>query len=637
MGLTRAGDQVTVLLDGEPVTYLVPLEVVRSSGGARLDYARFLYDLSQTDERIENLQTPATFNHTVAAIVNGTTIFHGWLHKQDLAVDAGEQVIVTASILPQEFGVPVRGTLVWDQRTEEYVTIPGDLLFNPLIDGVVEGNMSSRSDTAREDAQVWVDPESVRTDEAKAYRDESASEWVLTEALHSFTRFQRSVTTSSVTQRVRPPDTRGALEIDDDAIPIQNLRIPFGTTVPQALDLLTHPFGYDWYVDAGFSAGGGPQVRIYKRGSGTEKTVTMQAVGETLDLETTNCTGFRLSVDIGNRVNKLRLVGSRKQWEMGVELYRGWPVADDALTAADLDKDDPGSQYADKPDVWRLLVGNEAGDYSGTRSGGTNPIPESPRDWSSFGALYDTRRPAEDCLTRGPDGQRLPPQLEWSDDGGTTWQPVPESWHWSLLETQLGIRFNGQMPPDELIAAGDDAAVRLCCTLTFDECLEAKAAVPGRNAEIDEDGDVWQVLDVSDRYHSRQVNTLGDEATFVWESGMDKDERDDSESIGTAADYLIKEADGAEIDGAIKLRGILTDYAIGDLITSIAGRNIDLNRRARDPNSAEEEQEPRYLQVMGLAWRFGTEQETHLVTRPQYLDPWYQPGVRPDGLVGMVE
>src|SRR5690606_4368716 len=122
---------------------------------------------------------------------------------------------------------------------------------------------------------------------------------------------------------------------------------------------------------------------------------------------------------------------------------------------------------------------------------------------STFGILYDKRRRAEDCLTFGTDMFRQPPRLEWSDDGGTTWQPVPDDgWQWSLLETQLGIRFQGNTPPQELMAAGDNARVRLCCTVVGDECIEGKAAAEGFNVDVmGEPGEVWQVLDVSDRYH----------------------------------------------------------------------------------------------------------------------------------------
>jgi hypothetical protein len=641
-----------VFLDDEEVDYLIPLEIIRTSGGQRLDFARFKYDLASTGEHVENLKTPAEWNkivevrfyETEQAAEDGSpheTLFWGHLGRQDLEVGKRESVEVIAVVRYHDIGRPIDGMWVYDVRNEEPVLLRGDVVFQPLIDGVIEDSMSVHSSDEHEDAQLWADPESHRTDEADTYAGGEPSEWVLSEALHSLTRFYGNPGGGFLSDPnvVRPPEVRGSEDIDD-SVPFQNVRIPYGTPLAVALDMILHPLGYDWYINhpSVFVFEEPPELTVYRRGQGEEKTVTMQAWGQALDLDVTNLEEFSLSVDVNNRVNKVELLGSRKQWEIGFELYRGWDIADDALTAADLEKGNIASEYNtnNKHDPWRLWVANEAGDYSGTRSGGANSIPEEPRDWTEFGCLYDHRRFAEDCLTKGPDGQRLPPQVEWWNPDTSGWEPLPDddpSWSYQILESQLGIRFNSNYPPHRLIAAGDSGKIRMTCTLTTDEPLRVVVASEGRDPEADEEGDVWFKRDVSDRYHYRQVNVIGDYQSFVWQSGEEKDERDDEEALTTLAEYVLAEEDGADMEGELRLPGIRTDYQIGDLITSINGRNINLNRRSElgGQNTDEEAAEPKYPQIVGIAYKLQGKPRTILAMTQQQIDPWFRPGSRPDG------
>src|SRR5690606_4398124 len=103
----------------------------------------------------------------------------------------------------------------------------------------------------------------------------------------------------------------------------------------------------------------------------------------------------------------------------------------------------------------------------------------------------------------------------------------------------FGVRFLGDTPPESLHAAGDDARLRLTATITADAVIDSKVAVDGRSPTINESGDVWQVLDVSDRYHYRAINTVGDFACDLTTGPGGTDETDDTSRLQQAAEYML--------------------------------------------------------------------------------------------------
>jgi hypothetical protein len=638
------------------VAYLVPLEIHRRAGGQRLDEASFLYDLSQTGERIANMDTPTDWNRQVEVRLwdpvaeEYTPIFWGDLTSQRLVVDGdSEQVFVSAAVFSYHFGTTLRGPFVKNPSTsapegEEYqfdLTLPEDITFNPNIDGIIESNMSPDSAGSH---RYWLDPESVRTTEAIAYQGSGPpAMWSMEEAVKAL-----CWRCNEDEEFIKNPIDFDALT---DAPEPQNVRMPPGKHLPFYLDHLLHPYGFDWFVHLEDIDGETERrIKIFRRGEGTPKSLYMQPVGETLELDPadpsyTNCVAFDLTTDVGNVANKVRVYGGRKQYEITFELYRGWPESDDGLSEADLDRSDPASQYNTngKTKVWRLWVANEAGDWNETRTG-VAPIPDAPRDWSDFGVLVPRRRKIEDCLTKDDEGRRLPEQLEYSDgehedpedeESELVWKPVPKAWTWSVHESQMAIEFVGDQPPAELIAAGADAKLRVTCTLTGDERIYADAGGEGRavdpNTESPNGRTVQMDVDASDRFAFREVVspiTSDDYWSRINDGSQEDDERDDQEALQTFADYILDDVSPAQMGGRIILLDVVADYEIGDHVANISGREIDLRRNSQNATT------PKYMQITGVTWRpqnreGGTELETVL---PE-VDPFYRPGARPDGEV----
>lgn len=608
LGDTSGGDIVPA---SDQVTYLIAQELNWTAGGQQLDNATFLWNLGDSTApitQVQNITTPTNWNRQIEVRLydaNGSTftpLFWGDLTGQQITPNSA---VVTASVFPYHFGDVLDGPMVYDTISEDDVTLPEPIEFNPLIDGIIEGNMSSRERFGKH--HVWGDPESFRTDEAETYQAETLSNWTLQEAV------------KAVCWRCNPDETYIKNPSDFSAFDgydpePQNVVLPWGKYLPEYLDGLLHPLGFNWCLSLSQSGTSTEKrITIFRRGDGPELTLPMQAIGNTLDLGSTECDSFDLSTDVGGLANEIKLRGSRYQYEVTIDLYRGWVEADDSQTESDLDKGVPTSNYETKPYVWRLFVANEAGDYNSTRST-TQPIPAAPRDWSEYDVLVPRRRQIEDCLTYADDGKRRPPFLEWSDDDGSTWQPVPPSWSYTIYQTQMAIEFVGDRPPAELIAAGDNAKLRVTCTMTADVAIEETAA---KRTETPNGRKVVAGLDVSDRYHYRQIAITGSLASQLNTAGTDPaDTRDDTTALTSFAEQIRGDEESARMSGSFGLIGLNLNYWIGDLLTEISGRAISLNRNSAGGT-------PKYLQVMGVSW-YPQQQRTRLVTVAPDADVYVQ-------------
>lgn len=634
----------TVHVPDDLVTYLRCEEISRHAGGDKLDHAVFTYLLPVTGEHVENLQTPTGWTRQIEVWWNdGTTdhpLFWGDLTQQRLQVGATtENVVVTASVFPYHFGQTLRGPLVRDPLSGENVYLPEDITFNPLIDGVCEDNMSERT---AGDMHLWGDPESYRTEKAREYQADELHVWTLEEAVKAL-----CWTCNGDEEFIKNPKQEDFGNFAEAPNP-QDIKLPRGKHLPFYLDALLHPFGFDWFV--GLSEEEDvleKRIRLFRYGVArpgeTSKTVSMQPWGEALELDTeaesyTNCVAFDLTTEVGNAATKVRVEGGRKQYEITCELYRGWDEDDDDLTESDLDIANPESVYNTDPTkrpVWRLWVANEAGDWNGKRIG-IGSIPSTPRDWSDFGVLVPRRRVIEDCLTKDAQGKRREPFVQWWNPASSEtvkWEPLPQDedgWSYKIHETQMAIEFIGRTPPLAMMAAGEDAALRVTCTITADERIYAEAdpsgnSPNGRTNELE--------IDASNRFAYRHRVTFA-EATSVPaavsfssiieldEPGSEADERDDTEAIQQFADYVLEQEESALMQGRLLCPGTEVGYAIGDLIQKVAGREVSLNR-----NGASAPQE-KPLQVTGYVIR-PQQQVTELVTSALEADPFYRPGARP--------
>jgi hypothetical protein len=660
----RMGNVAGLPADGKSTDQnLQVISVRRSANGEEQDYAVLRYKLEETDERVvdfsieegvvRQVDVYANLNEVFGSGSGETLVFWGELVEEQSRVGRGEEIFDIPKICNYHFGSrlygPVMpkagvnsGALSGDETTQRH----GPILFNPEIDGIVVGNRSAaqlalNGLNSLADLYLWIEPESMRTANAVDYQDPinpadtpNPDKWGLTEAvwtlLWSCNPDETFIQNPWKGHLENVFNLLGNFGLSSTERELVNVKLRNGGYLPELLDELLIPRGFGWYVKPIYS-GGGPakanMILFFQYGRGPEVTLRMQRPGETLSPLPANLDQLEIATDIGNIANTVVAFGGYIEREVTIELKRGWPADKDSLSY-DVLTESTGDQFEDNKNVWRLWVGNEAGDYNFTRP----PVLGKPWLTIDGNALDLTdvfvdwlpqRLQMHDCLTQYPESpdpaqsnngaaRRRQPFVEWQDPAqGNAWKPLPGGWGEVLLENQIGIYFGADEPPRELIEAGEAARIRITGTLRSDMRLTATAAqLPSspnpRQVEL--------FLDVSDRFFDRQVETTGDHRS-VLEGLPTADERDDTDKIVKFVEDVREIEDAANLTASFRIPGIHLEYEIGNVITKIDGRNIVLNRKTPTADTQ------LFLQIMSIELNCA-EQWTELRTQGLH------PGVR---------
>ncbi|HEV3021808.1 MAG TPA: hypothetical protein VGX76_05055, partial [Pirellulales bacterium] len=170
--------------------------------------------------------------------------------------------------------------------------------------------------------------------------------------------------------------------------------------------------------------------------------------------------------------------------------------------------------------------------------------------------------------------------VQYSLDQGTTWLPIAqlEDRTCLVLERECGIRFDGLMPPRELLnpPSGFTAMVRVTATMRDDLRLGATVGPDGTSPLA---GLAPAFLDESERWHWREV---GAKSRFNGVSGLTANTADDTIQINLYAQWLYNVWDLADVCGMIAVEGLDSGfpYDLGQVIVGIAGRQISFNGKS---------------------------------------------------------
>jgi hypothetical protein len=575
--------------------------VVQSASGSRLDFAELEYAL--TTYLIDRVQ-PADFSRMIeVTLPDGidTRLHRGdYVSETERVEQDAESLTAQSQLRPYHFGEPVKGMLVFDPASESGKVIPYPVTFNPSVDDQIRFNRSDKTPAGGEPF-YWLHGEAAWTPLSREYHEVTeAQEWTLAEAVEAVC----DMLNGDETFIANPTD----FSILDDAPKIRDVTIPLGKYLPQVLDMLLIPLGFNWYLDYR-SGNDDPQITFFEIGVGDEKELWYQAPGESVNLAFSNVNEYEVSRGIGDSFNQVRVLGGFKQYEVTLPLYPGWPETDDEITPGELNKTSEGGQYEGHENVWRLFVANEDGtlDPTAPRLGVTPVVPD-------LSAVSDPwvprRRNIEEPLTyMGQEGdpdteERRPFFLEYADevdeDGDPSWKPVPEDWSVRLLPDQIGVYLDGDSPPQDLFDAAEDLRMQITGTIMVDERLVGEAlrqshAVNGRDYEL--------LLDMPDKFVFRERLTTGDYASRFHTSSNPNgaDERDDSTAITEYAEQIRDKNENAEIDCEFKLPGLHIEYQIGDLLTRINGREISLDAASEDAPAQ------RYVQIVERRFEYGND------------------------------
>jgi hypothetical protein len=542
--------------------------VVQSAGGSRMDYAELVYGLK---DHLQDRDQPSGFSRRVHVRMpdeNKTLLADGDYVSESASVQqSGETLTATAQQRQYFFGHPLKYYDVHSPLSDLNAEIEDDIIFNPVVDDKTVFNMS---DLLRPGetffGRLWTHPEMADTTTGEGYQEQVREEWTLKDAVES------------ICELLNPNEEfvwnpTSLEDVIEDAPPLRAVTIPLGTYLPQALDLLLIPLGYNWFVDYDYPI---PRIVIFGIGKGEEKTLCMQRVGESLNLEWSNLNQFQISNSIGDSFNDVLAMGQFEEAEFTFPLFPGWQSSLDSTSLADLNKNAAG--YDGKEAAWRLWIANEAGDInpSTTRLGQTPTVPDLRAVFTKY---IPHRRTIGEPLTflqgmsstDADETQRRPVLVEYSVDGGTTWEAMKDEWSVKLCPNQIGILFDSEDVPEELHSAASLARVRITGTIFGDARIQYRAtkedwAVNGRT--------VQQVIKRPEKFQKRWRQATGTYASVLTGPA---DEKDDSTEIETFAKKLRDQNHYAEVDCEFRLPGWHLEYKIGDLISKIEGREINLD------------------------------------------------------------
>jgi hypothetical protein len=400
------------------------VSVTRSAGGHRLDHANLQYDLGDAQVDLVDWETPT--NQSVKCEVHlvdpaggdsGGCVFSGEFGISTIRIDRGESLNLQARIEPWHFGDPLLGPHVLDVDEETVLTPHAKIIFQPEIDGVICDNMCGFVGTeyptsAAGNYALWVDPEAVRTKNAKDSKSIFPLPWTLSRAVHSLCwacnpdeTFIVNPTIDELRQIFEPPDPLPDEESDeeqqadepddsdenqpeDDAEPapetppaqllpaespkgqsaaLRNIELPRGKRLPQLLDELLPRFGYNWFVqpvteetDAEGAALDPPivrnHIRVFELGKGNEVQLFLQrpaTPAPALNTAKSNVPDLDVELNWADVANEIVGQGTLEEWEATFELYRGWKEDEDDLTPDQLRMVDDGKDVSDSESVFK--------------------------------------------------------------------------------------------------------------------------------------------------------------------------------------------------------------------------------------------------------------------------------------------
>jgi hypothetical protein len=623
-----------VMLDGVVLPAAELMACERSTGGGRLDHAVVRINKSIEgvySERIQEYdlgeQYVGSFIEVVLDTPGGSRVVHwGEIEQEELTIsDQGEMIHLVSRINPgKHFGKGIWGQKQYDARGGGYVQCAQEIIFNPVVDGAVRGNMRKAGSTSGDDGvdyPTFVDPEAFRTPEALAYQDLpgafaagaigiggaipiSIGHWTLADAVYYCCKFAGSGA------QIRSPEYNDLVSVlNADPLggktQLQDHWLPGGLFLPDALDNLLTPYGFSWYID--YETEGSRSIKIVKLGDGQKKTVTLARIGDHFNKQTTELARLDLTYSDSSRVSNVLVIGARKQVEAAFELVPAWNDDRDNWPIdypERLCRDCPEfHDNADYQRVWRDWVLNEDGGYVDTRpkaakppeidfltltNGGVKPI--------TAGGLVKRRRFLP-TLTLGVDGKPIG-QIdgcvvqyfdETREDG--PWIDIQASndpdCACTILINECGISFTGSVPPSELVwkyrETGDVPRIRVIATIELDSAIESSAGGGGSGSGAD------VTLWAPDRFQHRRLHRFVSRpqidsspyAEKVDSGELKSAEIDGQKAADGFAEQLAAAWDHAEILGTLRLEGLdtLAEYKPGDVITRVDGRSIRLDTR----------------------------------------------------------
>lgn len=590
----RNAQEWRVYRNGQLTPELQPLRVQESFGAQRMDHAELLIDPKMA-KRMQDYSPLKDMGANIRIEAVGVGVKHVGIvgQVQPVLSPQGETFKLISQAQPHLFGRPSGGVVVLDpsfpaetwnpdglpQPNGKFKLVDDPIVFNPEIDGRVFGNMHGAIVYGPAKINVFLHPNSVKTEAAQRLHQGKAINWPLSAAVYYLCHWMNQ------TQLLFRNPSREELEraFDDSVDLLRNVQVEEGQYLPEVLDALVGPLGYHWRTKKGVSRK--PRIEFYRRATGGSLVwLNHQRFGEIFDPKKTNVEANGVVFDADRLANRIIGRGSKLQIELTAELCRAWDPKFDEWDRDDFKKGnitaEVETEHPGISNAWRKWVLNESGEYAGTRPEITSEFPPGVKARLQAAGLLEwmlpRRRRFLPTLTQTIDGTTPIGnvdgiEVEWHAGDGE-WRPT--NWEIAILEHECGIFINNDELPEELIDAGADASIRVTATI---ETLFRITATAERRQSSPLLDDQPAMLDLESQFHWREVTAL----SKYKNSGLPSDAQDDRARLQTYVEEIRERFDNLDVAGAVTLEGVDQHlYEVGDRVAGVKGKQISFRSRS---------------------------------------------------------
>ena len=512
---SRPGRQLAILIgdtsgafpvdEGDIVRWLKPLRIAKPVGGRGTHEIELEILLDQAGN-LQDITTPVGHNRIIEvrdiATDGGLEKLMAWgkIAAQGLNVSSAQSATISARIDAQMFGDILDGIWYWDGSQDVSKFVEQRAIFNPVIDGVTQGNHSSQTSNS-----FFAEPSAYQTESAADHQEETRARWTIAQAVYYVLTRQNGEAFVN-----NPTQAELDLALDDSYANslFLNHELPLFASVPEMLDSLLTPYNFWWSILSSGDVGSVDTQFVFgKLGEGVERDIGLQRIGETISNQRTQLSSAGLQLDYDIVTNPNRVIGypATAEREVSIKLYPGWAPDDDSATITEIDNlsaDD--YRNGEKRDVGRKWVVNEAGDYNGLRPEFAAAF-EFPASWNH----RVKRRTFLPALTLDKDGKQIGTngyRLRYHDSSGVL---RDFEWSFSILSDELGILIEGNVPTEYWdgfkSASNANKYLELTATIQMDDRIGI--GIADRRTESPNGVDVTMGLDLSDRFIQRQLET----------------------------------------------------------------------------------------------------------------------------------
>jgi hypothetical protein len=458
---------------------------------------------------------------------------------------SGSKLELTSRFEDQLLGEPLKNRIIEITRDvglkiTVIQTLDQELVFNPRYEGKVYGNKTFGFGLNL--VPLFIDLNGLNLELLTLPQTSQFVLWSIPDAVHYLCADLNSSET-----HVRNPLWTELIRILPQNVYLNNLSLPVGIYLGEALDRVLNPFGYYWKIT--HDSANSRRIEVFSKDTPYRNVIkfTGHKPGTLVDDENDRLPEIDLRVDNGDKVfNQVTVIGARKRSELTVMLRPDWDTRLESNPITAFVWDSPAMQA------------NPALRYVYRKYRANLSL------LSQFGITNNTsaRRPMLPCLTLDEKGQPFGTNkgvhVEFSLDGGVTWKPADSSgaigglkqaMSLEIVENEPAVIFTGKIFPVFRRRYGDSFKLRATATFERDDCLIGSAGNPLGGKPL---ADVRElVISAPDRFqhYERSKSELAKTIATSSEINM-------TSEINVFAAQILASHSATNISGKISLHGV---------------------------------------------------------------------------------